>query len=196
MPNVQSQGPWKSFLWWNYFYPQIRKLDIYYCEAFEHSVYSRIPYIGVYLHLLGWNSYTKNTLMIKKMNKTIHSGSQGGLQVSITPSPGSMMTSSDLCEHQACMWCTYIQTSKTFITHLNFLNYLRLIYFHYVYACLIGDLCMTAVAARLQKRSLDPLGLVYRQLWASSLHVSAGNQAPLSEKYFVLILITETSQKP
>lgn len=43
---------------------------------------------------------------------------------------------------------------------------------------------MTAVAARVQKRSLDPLGLVYRQLWASSLHVSAGNQAPLSEKYF------------
>lgn len=148
----------------------------------------------MYLHLLGWNSYTKITLLWLK-NKTIHSGLQGGLQISITPSPGSMMTSSDLCEHQACMWYTYKHTGKTFIIHLNFLNYLRLIYFHYVYACDWG-LCMSAAAAGVQKRSLDPLGLVYRQLCVSSLHVSAGNQAPPSEKYLVLILITETSQKP
>lgn len=29
--------------------------------------------------------------------------------------PGILMPSSDLCEHQAPMWCTYIHSGKTFI---------------------------------------------------------------------------------
>lgn len=110
-------------------------------------------YWGVYSPLGMKLIYQKITLLWLK-NKTIHSGSQGGLQMSITPSPRSMMTSSDLCEHQACMWCTNIHTDKTFITHLNFLNYLRLIYFHYAYACLTGDLCIWVQLQLESKRDL------------------------------------------
>ena len=41
-------------------------------------------------------------------------GSHGSSQPSITPVPGDLMLSSDLCGYQACMWCTDIHAGKTF----------------------------------------------------------------------------------
>jgi hypothetical protein len=47
----------------------------------------------------------------------------------VTPVPGDLMPTYDLCGHQACSWCTYIHEANTHTCKINTFRRLKTSYF-------------------------------------------------------------------
>lgn len=89
--------------------------------------------------------------------------------MSVTPSPGSMMTLFwPLWTPGMHVMHKYTHRQNIYNTSKFFELFKIDLFSLYVCKSDWGFVHMSAVAARVQKRSLDPLGLVYRQFWASS----------------------------